>query len=137
MAVPTAIIRSHSNQSFGLGLRRQFKPSPSIIFCCTTVVYRHCFARVAIVRLEAKCIVLHPKIATWAKLDVVCDEVCFSRSKANEQSCIEPRPDWPCGSPCASPQTEIDGEPGDAFTCDIEAFRGYRFLPVIHIRRAA
>ncbi len=46
-------------------------------------------------------------------------------------------PDWPRGSPCASPQTEIDGDPGDAFTFDIEAFRGHRFLPIIRISRAA
>ncbi len=65
------------------------------------------------------------------------NEVFFSRPKANEQPRIEQRRDWPRGSSCASPQVDIDGEPGDAFIFDIEAFRGHRFLPVIRIRRAA
>ncbi len=65
------------------------------------------------------------------------DEIFFSQPKANEQPRIEPRPGWPRDSSCASPQVDIEGEPGDAFTVKIEAFRGRRYLPVIRIQRAA
>ncbi len=65
------------------------------------------------------------------------DEIFFSLPKANEQPRIEPRPEYPRGSPCASPQAEVQGDPGDPFTVEIEAFRGRRYLPVIRIQRAA
>jgi hypothetical protein len=42
------------------------------------------------------------------------NEVRFSRSATNEQPSIEPRKNWPRGSPCAKPQVAIDGAPGDA-----------------------
>ena len=38
------------------------------------------------------------------------NEVYFSRPPANEQPRIEPREDWPRGSPCAKPQVDIDGD---------------------------
>jgi putative transposase len=65
------------------------------------------------------------------------NEVYFSRKAANEQPRYEPRERWPRGSPCASPQVEIDGEPGDAIILEIDCLDGRRHLPVLRTRRAA
>jgi hypothetical protein len=65
------------------------------------------------------------------------NEVYFSRPPANEQPRIEPRRDWPRGSPCAKPQAGIDGDPGDPVIFKIDFLEGRRHLPVICIRRAA
>jgi len=50
---------------------------------------------------------------------------------------LEPRSRWPRGSPCAAPQVEIEGEPGDPAVIEIDYFAGRRHLPVISARRAA
>jgi ABC-type amino acid transport substrate-binding protein len=55
----------------------------------------------------------------------------FSRPAANEQRRLEPRKDWPRGSPCTKPQVGIDGAPGDPVIIEIDC------LPVIRVRRAA
>jgi hypothetical protein len=49
----------------------------------------------------------------------------------------EPRKDWPRGSPCAKPQVDIDGTPGDPVNIEIDCHKGRRFLPVIRVARAA
>ena len=54
-----------------------------------------------------------------------------------EQPRLEPRQRWPRGSPCASPQVEIKGEPGDPVILEIDCFHGRRHLPVIRARQAA
>lgn len=65
------------------------------------------------------------------------NEVYFSRPAANQQSRMEPRKRWPRGSPCASPQVGIDGEPGDAVILEIDCYKGRRHLPILRARRAA
>ena len=65
------------------------------------------------------------------------NEVYFARSSANEQPRLEPRKDWPRGSPCAKPQVDIDGEPGDSVIVEIDCLECRRHLPIIRARRAA
>jgi hypothetical protein len=65
------------------------------------------------------------------------NEVYFARSPANEQTRIEPRKDWPRGSPCSKPQVDIDGAPGDPMIFEIDCLEGRRHLPIIHVRHAA
>jgi len=64
------------------------------------------------------------------------NEVYFTRPPANERPRFEPRPRWPRGSPCAAPQVEIEGEPGDPVILEIDYFAGRRHLPVISARAA-
>jgi len=64
------------------------------------------------------------------------NEVYFTRSPANEQPRFEPRERWPRGSPCASPQVDIEGESGDAIVLEIDFLAGRAHLPVISARRA-
>ncbi len=65
------------------------------------------------------------------------NEVYFTRRPASEQPRLEPRPRWPRGSPCARPQAEIEGKPGDAMVIEIDCLAGRRHLPLIRVRRAA
>lgn len=65
------------------------------------------------------------------------NEVHFSRPVAHERPRREPREGWPRGSPCAVPQVEIDGEPGDPIILVIDCLDGRRHLPIIRTRRAA
>ena len=65
------------------------------------------------------------------------NEVFFSREAANQQPRLEPRQHWPRGSPCAKPQVDIDGEPGDPIVLEIDCLDGRRHLPIIRARRAA
>ena len=65
------------------------------------------------------------------------NEVFFSREAANQKARFEPRERWPRGSPCARPQVEIDGEPGDPIVLEIDCLDGRRHLPIIRARRAA
>ncbi len=65
------------------------------------------------------------------------NEIYFSRPHANEQPRIEPRKDWPRGSPCANPQVDVDGKPGDPVIIEIDCLEGRRHLPIIRARRAA
>ncbi|MFT5524461.1 MAG: hypothetical protein ACI9HK_002415 [Pirellulaceae bacterium] len=46
------------------------------------------------------------------------NEVYVSREAANEQPRFELRKLWPRDSPCAEPQVEIEGEPGDPILLD-------------------
>jgi len=65
------------------------------------------------------------------------NEVYFSHEPANEQPRIELRKDWPRGSPCAKPQVDIDGNPGDPVIIEIACLEGRRHLPIIRTRCAA
>ena len=65
------------------------------------------------------------------------NEVYFTRRPANHQPRIEPRSDWPHGSPCAKPQTLVAGKPGDQFTLHVDFHEGRRHLPVVTLKRAA
>ena len=51
-------------------------------------------------------------------------EVYHSRPPANEQSRIEPRRDWPRKSPCANPQVDVNGKPGDPVIIEIDCHQG-------------
>ena len=64
------------------------------------------------------------------------NEAYFTRPPANEQPRFEPREHWPRGSPCAAPQVEIEGEPGDAIVLEIDFLAGRRHLPIISARAA-
>ena len=65
------------------------------------------------------------------------NEVYFSRPPANEQPRIQPRQNWPHGSPCAKPKVGIDGEPGDAVLLELDGHQGRRHLPIIRVGRTA
>ena len=64
-------------------------------------------------------------------------EVYCSRPPANERPRYETRKRWPRGSPCASPQVGIEGEPGDQVILEIDCYRGRRHLPILRARQAA
>jgi putative transposase len=65
------------------------------------------------------------------------NEVYFSRPAANEQPRFELRERWPIDSPCAKPQVEVDGEPGDPIVLEFDCLEGRRHLPIIRSRREA
>jgi hypothetical protein len=65
------------------------------------------------------------------------NEVYFSHAPANEQPRLETRPRWPRGSPCAAPQAELNGEPGDPVILEIDCVANRPHLPIIRARRAA
>ena len=65
------------------------------------------------------------------------NEVYFSRPAAHEQPRREPREGWPRGSPCAEPQVDIGGEPGDPIVLEIDCLEGRRHLPILRAHRAA
>ena len=65
------------------------------------------------------------------------NEVYFSRSATNEQPRHEPRECWPRGPPCAKPQVDIDGEPGDPIVLEIDCLESRRHLPVLRTHLAA
>ena len=65
------------------------------------------------------------------------NEVFYSRPAANAQARFESRELWPRGSPCAKPQVDIDGAPGDPIVLEIDCLEGRRHLPMIGAQRAA
>ena len=65
------------------------------------------------------------------------DEVHFDLPPANEQPRLEPRKRWPRGSPCAKPQVDVDGQPGDPIHIGIDFLEGRRHLPILNARRVA
>ncbi len=65
------------------------------------------------------------------------NEVYWKRRPANRRPRIEPRRNWPRGSPCAKPQTLVAGKPGDECTLRVDFQNGRRHLPVVTLTRAA
>ncbi len=65
------------------------------------------------------------------------NEAHFLRPPANEQPRLEPRKRWPRGSPCAGPQVDIAGEPGDPIVLEIDCLEGRKHLPILSARHAA
>jgi transposase InsO family protein len=65
------------------------------------------------------------------------NEVYYFRPAANEQPRFEPREQWPIDSPCAKPQVEVRGSPGDPIILKIDGYEGRRHLPIIQSRLAA
>ena len=65
------------------------------------------------------------------------NEVYFSRPAANGQPRHELRQHWPRDSPCAKPQVDVNGAPGDPIVLEIDSLEGRRHLPLIRARRAA
>ena len=65
------------------------------------------------------------------------NEGYFSRPAANELARLEPRERWPCGSPCATPQVDVDGQPGDPIILEIDCLEERRNFPIIRARRVA
>lgn len=66
------------------------------------------------------------------------NEVYFGvKFPENRRPRIEPRKDWPRGSPCAKPQSLVAGQPGDRFRLEIEYLQGRRQLPIVSLKRVA
>jgi hypothetical protein len=65
------------------------------------------------------------------------NEVYFGRFPANRRPRLEPRPNWPRGSPCAVPQALVAGQPGDKFVLELRRHDGWAHMPVVTLRRAA
>lgn len=65
------------------------------------------------------------------------DEVYYSKRAANQKPRLEPRERWPRKSKCASPNTLVAGQPGDAFTIDVGCVGGNKHLPIVTLNRAA
>ena len=65
------------------------------------------------------------------------NERYFKRFPANRKPRIEPRPNWPRGSPCARPHSLVAGKPGARFNIEIEHIDRQPQLPIIRLRRAA
>ena len=58
------------------------------------------------------------------------DEIYFKRFPANRKPRIEPRPNWPRGSPCARPHALVGGKPGARFDVEVEHVDGQKQLPI-------
>ena len=65
------------------------------------------------------------------------NEIYFKRFPANRKPRIEPRPNWPRGSPCALAHALVGGKPGARFNLEVEHLDGHAQLPIIRLRRAA
>jgi hypothetical protein len=65
------------------------------------------------------------------------DEVYFDHRSANRSPRFEPRPRWPRGSPCATPQTLVKGQPGVVLKMQIKFVGTRRHLPRVTFSRAA
>ena len=65
------------------------------------------------------------------------NEVSHGRRAGNRKPRLEPRAQWPRGSPCALPQTGVRGECGANFVLQVRFHAGHKQLPVVTLRRAA
>jgi hypothetical protein len=65
------------------------------------------------------------------------NEVYFGHFPAHRRPRIEPRPRWPCGSPCAAPPVLVAGKPGARFNVELERADAQVHLPIVRLRRAA
>ena len=65
------------------------------------------------------------------------NEAYFGRFPAHRRPRIEPRPNWPRGSPCAKPRVLVAGNPGARFHVELRRVQGQVHLPIVRLRRAA
>jgi hypothetical protein len=56
---------------------------------------------------------------------------------ANTKPRLEPRPQWPRGSPCAAPHAKISSQSGARFLLTLTFMENRRHLPVIELQRVA
>jgi len=62
-------------------------------------------------------------------------EVYADLQPANIKPRYEPRRNWPCTGPCASPQTGIRGKRGARLSLVVGYVEGRRHLPVVELRK--
>jgi transposase InsO family protein len=65
------------------------------------------------------------------------NEVFCGDAPASQRPRVEPRPQWPRGSPCAKPQVLVAGKPGDDLHLDLSYFQNRKHLPIVTLRRAS
>jgi len=65
------------------------------------------------------------------------DERYQGISSACRRPRFEPRPCWPSHSPCASPQTKVQGEPGVRLRLVVYYYEGRKHLPIVTLKHAA
>jgi transposase InsO family protein len=65
------------------------------------------------------------------------DERYFGRHPANRSPRFETRPRWPRGSPCATPQTLVKGQPGVRLELVVAFEAGQKHLPIVELRLVA
>jgi len=65
------------------------------------------------------------------------NETYFGRPAANESPRFEPRPHWPKGSPCASPQAPPVNDPGARLRLVVSHLGGRKHLPTIQLKQVA
>jgi transposase InsO family protein len=65
------------------------------------------------------------------------DEVYYSRRPSNRRPRLEPRAQWPRGSPCCKPWALVAGKPGDPFSAHVRFHGGRKHLPIVSLKRAA
>ena len=73
---------------------------------------------------------------SWLK-GATPDEIYHRRRQAIRAPRFEPRRRWPRGSPCASPQTLIRGQPGVGLHLSVQILAERRQLPIVRLTRAA
>jgi hypothetical protein len=56
---------------------------------------------------------------------------------ANRRPRLEVRTRWPRSAPCAKPWALVRGSPGAKLISEINAYRGYKHLPVVKLKRVA
>jgi hypothetical protein len=65
------------------------------------------------------------------------NEVYFDQRPACQLPRFEPRPHWPRGSPCAKPQTLVNGQPGVDLELKVQFAARRRHLPRVTLNRTA
>jgi putative transposase len=65
------------------------------------------------------------------------NEVFYGDAPASRRPRVEPRSQWPRGSPCAKPQVLVAGKPGDGFHLDLSYYQNRKHLPIVTLRRAS
>ena len=65
------------------------------------------------------------------------DEVYRDLPPACSSPRMEPRRQWPRGSPCAAPQATVRGRRGVRVELDVRYLAGRKHLPIITLARAA
>ena len=65
------------------------------------------------------------------------NEVYHDRTPANEKPRLEPRPRWPKGSSCASPQAKLKGSAGVKLRLEVTYYGNQKELPIVALKRVA